>query len=250
MPYSNNVVYQIKKGETTYDIKDAVAAAAIDIINGGANQEGSIAKAKSDVVGTSSDTKTADTVNGAKAFATDAANTAKSDVVGTSSDLSSADTINGAKKYAKGLVDDILGEDSATSTLTSLKAVIAELNDPENAEGITGTFVDTVKADLAGLTKDDGNGGTTSATVKEYVDNAVNGATSGASAAIAALDATVGSTGGTNVAVQVVEADGVITGVNITTDNTVNSTDVSNAISSNNTATASSIVNGVLELKN
>lgn len=130
-----------------------------------------------------------------------------------------------------------------------MQNVLNELNNPDNTQGIAGTFVDTVKAGLSGLTKDDGHGGTTSATVKEYVDNAVNGATSGASAAIAALDATVGSTGGTNVTVQVIEADGVITGVNIT-DNTVNSTDVSNAISSNNTATASSIVNGVLELKN
>lgn len=50
-----------------------------------------------------------------------------------------------------------------------------------------------------------------------------------ATAAVEALDATVDSTGGTNVAVQVVEADGVITGVTVT-DNSINATDLTNAI--------------------
>lgn len=48
--------------------------------------------------------------------------------------------------------------------------------------------------------------------------------------AIAALDATVTSTGGTNVQIQVEEADGVITAVNVTTDNTVNVAGVSGIV--------------------
>ena len=130
--YGDNYVLKIKKGSVEYLVRDSIAEAAINTIQGNAETEGSIAKA-----------------------------------------------LAAAKTYAKGLVDDILGEDSATSTLASLKQVIAELNDPANAGGITGTFVDTVKSDLAGLTKSDGQGGTTHATVKEYVDNATSGVQSG-----------------------------------------------------------------------
>lgn len=49
-------------------------------------------------------------------------------------------------------------------------------------------------------------------------------------AEITALNADKTSTNGTNVQVQVIETAGVITGVNVTTDNTVNATDVNNAI--------------------
>ncbi len=49
-------------------------------------------------------------------------------------------------------------------------------------------------------------------------------------AAIQALDAEETSTDGTNVQVKVTEVDGKVTAVNITTDNTVNSDDVANAI--------------------
>ena len=48
--------------------------------------------------------------------------------------------------------------------------------------------------------------------------------------AIAALGATVTSIDGNNVQIQVTEADGIITDINVTTDNTVNATDVSTAI--------------------
>lgn len=50
-------------------------------------------------------------------------------------------------------------------------------------------------------------------------------------AGVSSLDAEVTSTDGTNVQVKVTEVDGIITAVNVTTDNTVNSTDVSSAIS-------------------
>ena len=49
-------------------------------------------------------------------------------------------------------------------------------------------------------------------------------------AAVQALDAEETSTDGTNVQVKVTEVDGKITAVNITTDNTVNETDITNAI--------------------
>ena len=206
--YGDNYVLKIKKGGVEYLVRDSIAEAAINTIQGTDKTEGSIAKAEAD----------------AKAYA---------DSLATNYDASGAAAAaeTAAKTYAKGLVDAILGEDSASTTLATLKEVIAELNDPANQGGITGTFVDTVKADLAGLTKDDGQGGTTHATVKEYVNNAVSGASSSAANAIAALDAEVTSSDGTNVQVKVTEVDGKITAVNVTTDNTVNATDVSTAIS-------------------
>lgn len=48
--------------------------------------------------------------------------------------------------------------------------------------------------------------------------------------AIEGLDAEVTSADGTNVQVKVTEVDGVITGVNVTTDNTINNTQLTNAI--------------------
>ena len=329
LQYSDNFIYKIRKKGTDYDIKDAIAAAAIDVIQGDATTEGSIAKAKADAISTaasdattkvnalkgtkkSGDT-TAETIRGAKDYADNAisglstvyepkntasslinnldstptqtaadtngnieasvtqtngkvtaisvnastlktnltsaisttesnaktyadgliagldatpsqdakdangnitasitqengkvtaisvnASTLKSTLLGSSSSASSTNTIYGAKKYtdekvsglssvydakgaastaetnaksyAKGLVDDILGEDSASSTLASLKQIIQELNDPSNTAGISGTFVDTVKSDLNGLTKTV-DGQAVHATVKEYVDN-------------------------------------------------------------------------------
>ena len=228
--YGDNYVLKIKKGLVEYTIQDAVAKAAIEVIQGDASTEGSIAKAEAD----------------AKAYAaglasnydaSGAASTAKSEVIGTSGDAASANTIYGAKAYAdslasnydasgaassaetaaktyaKGLVDAILGEDSASTTLATLKAVIAELNDPANANGITGTFVDTVKADLAGLTKTVNNE-EVHATVKEYVDNAVAAASGNASSAIAALDSTPSQTAGADgLALSLTQVDGVVTAI-------------------------------------
>ena len=60
---------------------------------------------------------------------------------------------------------------------------------------------------------------------------------------VASLDAEVTSTDGTNVQVKVTEVDGVITAVNVTTDNTINATDLSDAIDAldgSATATAAS----------
>jgi len=72
----------------------------------------------------------------------------------------------------------------------------------------------------------------TGQTVKQYVDTAVAGASEAAANAIAALDATETSTNGNNVQVQVTQADGKITGVSITTDNTINAGYLSTALAS------------------
>ncbi len=102
------------------------------------------------------------------------------------------------------MVDKVLGSDSSAETITNLQNVLNELNNPDNAEGIAGTFVDTVKAGLAGLgntdavyyTEEEINGAqegdpaygkTTSdiktpsrpITVKEYVDDKVSTSISG-----------------------------------------------------------------------
>jgi hypothetical protein len=86
--------------------------------------------ATSAVIGTSSDTKTDNTIYGAKAFATDAANTAKSAVIGTSSDTKASDTIKGAKKYA----------DDAASTAKSeaIAAVVGTAKDGADTDTIEG----------------------------------------------------------------------------------------------------------------
>ena len=200
--YGDNYVFKIKKGNVEYEIQDAKAKAAIETIQGDASTEGSIAKALADAA-TDATTK----ADAAKAYADGLAS--HYDAAGSASAAETA-----AKTYAKGLVDKILGEDSAASTLESLKSVIAELNDPANANGITGTFIDSVKTAITGLTKDDGQGGTTTATVKEYVDNAVSAASSSASSAIAALDATAAQTAGTDgLALSVTEENGKITAI-------------------------------------
>jgi len=119
----------------------------------------------------------------------------------------------GAQSYAKALIDKVLGSDSAADTIVGVQNILAELKDPSNNGGLAETFIDTVKTDLAGL-----NG-----TVAQHVASEI---TTG----IQALDATVDSTGGANVGFQVVEADGVITGVTVTTDNTVSTTTFNSTI--------------------
>ena len=213
--YGDNYVHIIKKNGVNYNVKDAIAADAIDIIQGDVNTEGSILHAA-----------------------------------------------EGAKSYSKGLIDKVLGADSAAQTITNLQNVLNELNDPDNAQGIPGTFVDTVKTGLAGLGNkteavyytqkeinaaqegDPAYGKTTSDiktpavlnTVKDYVDAAVQNASSDASGAIAALDAEETSSDGTNVQVKVTEVDGKITAVSVT-DNSINATDLSNKVGNLGNAT-------------
>lgn len=72
-----------------------------------------------------------------------------------------------------------------------------------------------------------------------------NDATSSAiSDAIAALDAEITSADGTNVQVKVTEVDGKITGVNITTDNSINNTDLTNAINALDSSVSATAADG------
>ena len=214
MAYSEHVIHDIKaKDGITYQVQDTESNSRLNKLEGAANVTGSVAKAVSDsqttLIGDSNnDTAESNTINGAKKYADSladnydaagTASTAKSEVIGTSSDAGSADTVNGAKAYAKGLVDKVLGSDSSAETITNLQNVLNELNNPDNTQGIAGTFVDTVKAGLAGLgntdavyytaeddeviagTKEVGDIKTPSrpVTVKEYVDDKVSTSISG-----------------------------------------------------------------------
>ena len=257
--YGDNYILKIKKGTTEYLVRDSIAEAAINVIQGDSTTAGSIAKAQADaqayadslVEGLSSTYDAAGAASAAetaaKAYAdglasnydaTGAAAAAETSAKAYADGLASNYDATGAaaaaetaaKTYAKNLVDALLGEDSASTTLATLKQVIQELTAPENQNGIAGTFIDTVKADLAGLVIDDGNGGTAAATVKQYVDAEVAKVQSAATGGISDLDAEVTSSDVTNVQVKVTEVDGVITAVNVTTDNTVNATAVNTAI--------------------
>lgn len=103
---------------------------AIALLNGADTETGSVAKAvadaKSDVIGGAADAKTADTVYGAKAFATDAVSTAKTELQGTADDTKDSATIAGAKKYA-----DAKDEELAT-------ALKGGATDESSAETIAG----------------------------------------------------------------------------------------------------------------
>lgn len=57
------------------------------------------AATKTELIGSIQDAKTANTINGAKAYAKDAADAAADAVVGTSSDTSADLTLNGLKAY-------------------------------------------------------------------------------------------------------------------------------------------------------
>lgn len=126
--YGENYVQTIKKNNVEYLVRDSIAEAAINVIQGDAATVGSIAKAQAD----------------AQSYADSLAS--NYDAAGSAISAETA-----AKTYAKDLVDKVLGSDSAAETLSTLQNVLNELNDPSNQDGITGTFIDTVKAGLANL---------------------------------------------------------------------------------------------------
>ena len=239
LQYGDNFISSIKKGEITYKIQDAELLAGVQSIQASldeltANGEGSVKSQVDAGVQTANgytdsaiggvQTQLATEVAGAQSNAISAAAadaTTKADGAQANAiSAAAADATTkanaaqaGAQAYAKELIDKVLGSDSAADTIVGVQNILAELKDPSNQGGLAETFIDTVKSDLAGL-----NG-----TVAEHVASEI---TTG----IQALDATVDSTGGTNVGFQVVEADGVITGVTVTTDNTVSTSTFNSTI--------------------
>lgn len=171
--------------------------------------------------------------------------------IGTNADTASDDTITAAKKYADEAVANLAGTDWENNA-KKVQEIIEELENSDNANAWA-TAIDKlaglgVKTPAVYYTQEEINaaqegdeayGKTTSDvkipavynTVKDYVDAAVAAASSAASDAIAALDATVGSqtvTSGKHVAVEVVEQNGVLTGLTVTEDDIASATDLTN----------------------
>ena len=172
LSYTENIIYKIKKGNVEYEVQDAVAKAAIEVLQGDDQTEGSIAKAiKDGAIQTVSEGQTNGTVS---VDGTDvavhglgsAAYTASSayDVTGSAS---TAET--NAKAYADGLASNYDATGSAAAAETAAKAytdtqiqalagqdwtaqskkvqdIINEIENSENANGWT-TAIDK----LAGL---------------------------------------------------------------------------------------------------
>lgn len=100
-------------GDAAKALSDAIGkstdAASADTINGAKAYANGVADdAVAEVIGENTDAASADTIHGAKAYGDAAVNSAKSDVIGKSTDAASADTVNGAKAYADGAVDTAL----------------------------------------------------------------------------------------------------------------------------------------------
>lgn len=93
-----------------------------------------VATAKSEVIGASSDAKTADTIYGAKAYADDAAATAKSEAISTAA--SAADAKYELKNVAKGLVDALAGEGNTTTVKANAEAIVG-INSTLSAMNVT-----------------------------------------------------------------------------------------------------------------
>lgn len=111
-----------------------------------------VATAKSEVIGASSDAKTANTIYGAKAFATDAAATAKSEAI--SAAATAADAKYELKDVAKGLVDALAGEGNTSTVKANADAIAAHaatllaMNVTDAADGVV-TKVDQVDGKIA-----------------------------------------------------------------------------------------------------
>lgn len=119
--------------ELINDNEDGILAQAnayADGLAGNYDAAGAAADAASEVIGTSTDPKTADTIYGAKNYADAQDTVLKTTIEGTSTDASSDKTIAGAKKCA---------EEKASAAETNAKtAVIGASTDDKNAETIYG----------------------------------------------------------------------------------------------------------------
>ena len=137
---------------------------------------------------------------------------------GVSTDESSAETIAAAKKYAKELVDNLAGEDWSENA-KKVQDIIDELEGSEQASTWS-TLVDKLKGMTVTEKGTSGEAGYRPAnnnpTVVQYVEAKIADANQ---SVVDGLDATVGSTTvdtNKHVAVQVVETDGVLTGLTVT----------------------------------
>lgn len=134
-PAGTNVVYTEGGWDClggTYDLSVYATSAQV---------ASDITAAKSAVVGTGADEKTADTVNGAKAFATDAAATAKAAVIGAAEDTKAASTINGAKAFATDAATTAKGE--------AITSVVGTAGDAETADTVNGAKAKAVALNAA-----------------------------------------------------------------------------------------------------
>lgn len=164
------------------------------------------------------------------------------DLLGAATDASTANTIYGIKKYTDEKIATLAGEDWSQNAKT-VKAIIDELSQDGNADW--GTVADKIRGDFTV-----GEGASATTDIKTYIDTKVAAAESAASGGITDLDAEVTSTDGTNVQVKVTEVDGVITAVNVTTDNTINATDLTNKVGAIGDVTVKSYVDTAVANKN
>lgn len=144
-----------------------------------------ISDAKTELIGTSTDDKTANTIGGAKAFATNKSNAA----------------FNAAKEFTSASLEALAG----TASSTAGEKVVVSVNQTNG------------KVDAVTVTLDDIASASELADVKKTAENAQTEAevATAITGAIGKLDATVDGTS-THVDVQVVETDGKITAVNVT----------------------------------
>lgn len=146
-----------------------------------------ISSAKSDLIGKSTDDKTANTIGGAKTYAADAASGAQS----------------GAQHYT----DEELKKLSGTISSSANEKVVVSVNQTNGkVDTVTVALDDIASAsELAGV-KATAEAAQTETEVATAITNAIN-----------ALDATVSDEHDANVKVSVTETDGKLTGVTVTT---------------------------------
>ena len=127
-------------------------------------------------------------------------------------------------------IDDAIADLDVTDTAVAGQYVSA-VNETDGKVSMTRANV--ADAVLNGYSKGSEAPATTAVAATDDVKTAISKLewqVAAANAGVEALDANVTSTNGTNVQVQVVETDGKITAVNVTTDNTINSTDLNDKI--------------------
>jgi hypothetical protein len=114
-----------------------------------------IGNAKDELKGTSSDTHSSATIEGAKKYADRTADAKKSEVIGTSGDASSADTVYGAKNFAQekvnGVATTLIGTASdATDKSTIYGAKNFATNAANTAESNAKGYANTKKSEVIG----------------------------------------------------------------------------------------------------